>query len=198
MRKWLALVVISVCCWGSWALAQEEHHGEPRPQDATQEEKHDVATFIFHHVSDSHEFELEIPLNKTGHNPVIHLPIIRIPLKEGACPAGEEEPASLRAGCLDISITKHVLMMWIAAALLIILVLSSARRDRQSLVPHGTSANLLEMMVLFVRDELAVKNIGKEEGVRYTPYLLTIFPFILFMNLIGLFPLMSTPTAARA
>jgi F-type H+-transporting ATPase subunit a len=48
--------------------------------------------------------------------------------------------------------------------------------------------------VLFVRDELAIKNIGKEEGPRYTPYLLTAFFFILFMNLLGLFPWMATAT----
>ena len=50
------------------------------------------------------------------------------------------------------------------------------------------------MLVLFVRDELAIKNIGKEEGPRYVPYLLTAFFFILFMNLLGLFPWMATAT----
>ena len=50
------------------------------------------------------------------------------------------------------------------------------------------------MLVLFVRDEIAIKNIGKEEGPRYMPYLLTAFFFILFMNLLGLFPWMATAT----
>ena len=65
-------------------------------------------------------------------------------------------------------------------------------------MPHGTAANLLEMIVLFVRDEIAIKNIGKEEGPRYTPYLLTAFFFVLFMNLIGLFPELATPTSNLA
>jgi F-type H+-transporting ATPase subunit a len=56
-------------------------------------------------------------------------------------------------------------------------------------------SNALEMLVLFVRDEFAVKNIGPEEGPRYTPYLLTVFFFILILNLLGLVPWMATATA---
>jgi F-type H+-transporting ATPase subunit a len=69
-----------------------------------------------------------------------------------------------------------------------------SNRDKARLVPRGVGANMFEMLVLFVRDELAIKNIGKEEGPRYTPYLLTAFFFILFMNLLGLFPWMATAT----
>ncbi|MET0401672.1 MAG: F0F1 ATP synthase subunit A, partial [Cystobacter sp.] len=61
-------------------------------------------------------------------------------------------------------------------------------------VPRGVGANMFEMLIVFVRDELAIKNIGKEEGPRYVPYLLTAFFFILFMNLLGLFPWMATAT----
>lgn len=159
------------------------------------EEKDDVAGFIFHHVGDSPEYEIEIPLARNG-NPVFPLPIIRIPLKKGACRDTAEEPGLrlLANGCLDISITKHVLMMWISAALLFIVLLTGSHRDKTKLVPRGAGANLLEMMVLFVRDEIAIKNIGKEQAPRYTPYLLTAFFFILFMNLLGLVPEMATAT----
>jgi F-type H+-transporting ATPase subunit a len=90
------------------------------------------------------------------------------------------------------------MMMWIAAALLLVVLFAITPRDRRKLVPHGTWANLFEMVVLYVRDELAIKNIGKEEGPRYTPYLLSAFFFILFMNLLGLIPWMATATSNLA
>lgn len=158
-------------------------------------EGEDIPGFIFHHVSDSNEYELEIPLKKNGNNLILHLPIIRIPLTANACPKDVHQPASLSKGCFDLSITKHVLMMWLAAVLLIATFQFGAHRDKSQPVPHGTCANLLEMIVLFIRDEIAIKNIGKEEGPRYTPFLLTAFFFILFMNLIGLFPELATPTS---
>jgi F-type H+-transporting ATPase subunit a len=158
--------------------------------------KEDVAGYIMHHVADSPEYEFEVPLS--NNHVAIHLPQILIPLKEGACAmrATDHGPAhaGLMGGCLDMSITKHTVMMWIAALLLIGSVLIFSNRDKTKLVPRGTGANLFEMLVLFVRDELAIKNIGKEEGPRYVPYLLTAFFFILFMNLLGLFPWMATAT----
>ncbi|HEY1247989.1 MAG TPA: F0F1 ATP synthase subunit A [Nitrososphaera sp.] len=91
---------------------------------------------------------------------------------------------------IDLSITKHVLMMWIAAAL-VVLVFRYAFRE-QRIVPNG-AANLLEAMVVFFRDEVVLPNMG-EEGRRYLPYLLTVFFFVLFCNLLGLIPFAATPT----
>ncbi|HLM41797.1 MAG TPA: F0F1 ATP synthase subunit A [Microvirga sp.] len=159
-------------------------------------EKEDVAGYILHHVSDSNMLEIEVPLSR-NHIPV-PLPQLFIPLKAGACEPQATDHGTvvpgLGAGCLDLSITKHTVMMWLAAVLLIGSILVFSNRDKTKLVPRGTGANLFEMLVLFVRDELAIKNIGKEEGPRYTPYLLTAFFFILFMNLLGLFPWMATAT----
>ncbi|MEW5805830.1 MAG: F0F1 ATP synthase subunit A [Acidobacteriota bacterium] len=92
---------------------------------------------------------------------------------------------------IDISITKHVVMMWISSLVLIILFAVAFRR--KSATPKGLAA-MLEMMVQFVRDEIAIKNIG-EEGRRYTSYLLTTFFFILACNLLGLIPYGATATA---
>jgi F-type H+-transporting ATPase subunit a len=86
---------------------------------------------------------------------------------------------------IDLSITKLVVWMWIAAGLLVIAFAYAT--SRRSLVPKGFYS-LLESLVLFVRDEIAIKNIGEHDGPRYTGYLLTAFFFILFMNLIGLVP----------
>src|SRR6476620_2896830 len=85
---------------------------------------------------------------------------------------------------LDLSITKHVLMMWIAAAL-VVLVFRYAFREQRT-VPSG-AANLLEAIIVFLRDEVILPNMG-EEGRYYLPYLFTVFFFILFCNLLGLIP----------
>jgi len=169
------------------AYGQEEHHAGA---EAAAEEHHDVGAFIMHHVSDSNDYEFELPLNE-GQNPVIHLPKILIDLKPGACQA---EHPSLLEGCADLSITKHVVMMWIASLLLLVVALALSNRDKKKLVPHGAMPNIVELLVLFVRDEIAMKTIGKEHGRRYTPYLLSAFFFILFMNLLGLLPWMATAT----
>src|SRR5215813_5914933 len=91
---------------------------------------------------------------------------------------------------IDLSITKHVLMMWIAAAL-VIFVFRYAFREQRT-VPSGI-ANLLEAIVVFLRDEVVLPNLG-EEGKHYLPFHLTVFFFILFCNLLGLLPYAATAT----
>jgi len=96
-------------------------------------------------------------------------------------------PLGFRVGerQIDLSITKHVINMWIAAGILLI-VLALAVRKR-AVVPKG-GYSLVEMFVMFVRDEIAVKNIGHHADL-YTSYLCSAFFFILFMNLAGLLPI---------
>jgi len=91
---------------------------------------------------------------------------------------------------VDLSITRHVVMMWIAGALLIVLMRIAFRRPR--LVPSGL-AGLFESIVVFVRDEIVLASMG-ERGRPYLPYLLTVFFFILFCNLLGLVPYSATAT----
>ena len=183
MRKAMVLFVGLVA---SVAFASEPAEGE----------KEDVAGYILHHVSDSHELEIEVPLS---HNHIkFHLPQILIPLKAGGCALDATGHLLPGGSCLDLSITKHTVMMWLAALILIVAVLVGSNRNKNKLVARGTSQNLFEMLVLFVRDELAIKNIGQEDGPRYVPYLLTAFFFILFMNLLGLFPWMASATGNLA
>ena len=91
---------------------------------------------------------------------------------------------------IDLSISKHVLVMWVASALLILLLTVAFRRPQA--VPFGL-ANLFEAVVLFIRDEVVLPIMG-EDGRKFLPYLLTVFFFILFCNLIGLFPYSATAT----
>jgi F-type H+-transporting ATPase subunit a len=87
---------------------------------------------------------------------------------------------------LDASITKHVVFLWLSAVLLCILAIAVARRNSRKLVPSGFG-NLMEMVIIFVRDEIVLPNMG-QGGVKYMSYLLTTFFFILIMNLFGLIP----------
>jgi F-type H+-transporting ATPase subunit a len=92
---------------------------------------------------------------------------------------------------IDLSITKHVIWMWIAAGALVFVFLLAVRK--RSLVPRGFYS-LLESFVAFIRDEIAIKNIGEHHAHHYIGYLCSVFFFILFMNLVGLIPGGATPT----
>jgi F-type H+-transporting ATPase subunit a len=94
---------------------------------------------------------------------------------------------------LDISITKHVVFMWLAVLLLIITFIYVARSYKKSLVPRGVT-NLTELLIVFVRDEIVKPTIGKGYE-RFLPYLLTVFFFILTCNFLGLIPYGSTATS---
>lgn len=88
----------------------------------------------------------------------------------------------------SLGITKAVFMMLIAAAILIVGLCVLLRRPRSGTeVPKGMM-NAVEMLVLFVRDDIAIANMGEKWGRRFTPFLLTLFLFILTCNLLGLVP----------
>lgn len=82
-------------------------------------------------------------------------------------------------------ITVHLLMMVIGTILLLIVFLLMYRKDQR--VPTGIT-NALESVVVFIRDEVAIPNLGQKDGVLFTPMLCTLFFFVLFLNLIGLIP----------
>jgi F-type H+-transporting ATPase subunit a len=200
MRRWVWLSMVAVAMV---ARAQEGHgHASARDEpkasadahgkDSAQEEKEDTPSFILHHVSDEPEFGFQVPLSDKEF--FIKFPVWRIGLKEGACPAAKHAEAKLSQGCLDLSLTKHSFMLLVGGAVLVLLFAFGADRDPSQPVPHGPIQNLLELLVVFVRNEIAIPNIGRKEGPRYTPYLLSIFFFILTLNLLGLVPWASTAT----
>jgi F-type H+-transporting ATPase subunit a len=92
---------------------------------------------------------------------------------------------------IDMTPTKHVVMMWLASLLLVVAAASAVRR--KGVVPRGLY-NFVEMLVQFVRVEIAGKNIGAKDGDRFVPYLVTAFFFILFVNLFGMIPYAATAT----
>ena len=88
----------------------------------------------------------------------------------------------------SLGITKAVLMMLIASGILVVIAAVFLRRPAAGReAPRGMS-NALEVIVLFVRDEIAIDNMGEKWGRRFTPFLLTLFFFILVCNLLGLVP----------
>jgi F-type H+-transporting ATPase subunit a len=90
---------------------------------------------------------------------------------------------------IDFSVTKHVFMLWVVAALVFVVVTVTVRRylrqDRH--VPSGFM-NGLEAIVEFVRDSIVLPNVGRKWVNTWTPLILTFFVFILCANAIGLIP----------
>jgi F-type H+-transporting ATPase subunit a len=98
-----------------------------------------------------------------------------------------DEAASKKV--LDFSITRNVACMFMAITILLIIFLSisAAYKKRVGKAPKGLQS-FLEPLILFVRDDIAIPNIGVKH-LRFMPLLLTIFFFILLNNLLGMIPI---------
>ena len=94
---------------------------------------------------------------------------------------------------IDISVTKHVLMLWIVAALVSIFVIIPIRKyiKKEKPVPSGWM-NAIEAIVSFIRDSIVKPNMGSKFTDTWAPMILTFFFFILFANGIGLIPIFDT------
>lgn len=122
--------------------------------------------WILHHIMDSNQLEL---------------PFLSINLPH------------LELFGLDISITRFVVFMWFLAAILIIVLLLTSKKYKKTLVPRGF-VNVIEITIIFVRDEIVRATIRGEDQDRFLPYLLTTFFFILLANFFGLIPFSATVT----
>lgn len=90
----------------------------------------------------------------------------------------------------DFSITKNVVSLFISLLLLSFIFISIANRYRKypDKAPKGLQS-ILEPLILFVRDDIAIPGLGKKNYARFMPFLLTVFFFIFFNNLLGLIPI---------
>ena len=98
---------------------------------------------------------------------------------------------------IDISPTKHVVMMLIAALLCVLTLITAARSQARSAAsgrPPKGFANAIEAIVLYIRNEVIIPNVG-HRGEKFVPFCLTLFFFILFMNVLGLIPYGATATS---
>lgn len=120
---------------------------------------------IVHHIMDASE--IETPFG------TIHLP----------------EPGSWMLGPLDVTPTKHVVFLALTGSIVLALLLWAGRAAERA----GTSGrlkrrhNAIEAMVLFLRDQVVMPNVG-HGGERFAPFVITLFFFILISNLFGLLP----------
>lgn len=102
-------------------------------------------------------------------------------------------------GIFDMRITRWEIMMWIAALLCLVVFIPLARRIRNA--KYGSRSrwvNFWEVLISFVHDEIVEPNFDHHYVKKAMPYFLSIFFFVLFCNLLGLLPGMSTATGNLA
>jgi F-type H+-transporting ATPase subunit a len=162
------------------AAAQEDH---PRTVDVardavapgSQQEATENQIDIVHHIGNAHELELPF----VG---IVHLP--------------QWEPIHIGGLSIDLSPTKHFVFMLLAATIVALTFILSARavaRAQAQGRPAKGFAGTMEALALFIRQEVVLPNVG-HHGEGFVPYLLTLFFFILVMNLLGLLPWGATAT----
>lgn len=168
------------------AAAAQGEHATPAAEQATPAE----VDIITPHITDG--YEMELPYWKPPF--AQHVCIGRHVGEHGCGPLWD--PIHIGNLELQLSPTKHVVMLLLAASLAAIVLIGTARAHRRHTHevgrPKGFAAGM-EGMVLYIRNEVIMKNIGPH-GEAYAPYLLTVFFFLLFANLLGLIPYGSTAT----
>lgn len=120
-----------------------------------------------------------------SHSPLSHAmdhPTLEIPF------VGEIELGKINLGFVEFQLTRFMVMELVAAAIVIVLLVPYARHASRNFVSRGARNNLLESLVLFVRNTIARPSIGKHDADFFVPYLGTVFLFILVNNLLGLVP----------
>lgn len=140
------------------------------------EERHGLVEVVMDHIADSRTIDLQIPFG----------PKLEYTFPEWKIPIGDK--------FLDIGITKHVFWMWVSSLVLLAVVLLGTSRRKGEAVPKGPTNNIIETFVLFVRDDIALSNMDEHLAHIYTPYLCSVFFFILFCGLVGVLPYTATAT----
>jgi F-type H+-transporting ATPase subunit a len=178
-------------------FAQEGH-------SSGEETEFNASQVILHHVMDDHIWHL------WDHGGTIYLPVIVYSAEKGFDVFSSRHfydehhnivpyngyvlehnhiyLADSHKSVLDLSITKNVAMLLINAALLLLVFLAVAKgyEKNKGKAPTGIQA-FFEPIIVFVRDEIVKPNIGHHYE-KFLPYMLTLFFFILFGNLLGLLP----------
>ena len=89
---------------------------------------------------------------------------------------------------IDVSITKNVFSMLLSLVFLLTLFGAAGKSAKKNPgAPRGILA-FLEPIIVFIREDIIIPNVGEKKYKTYIPYLITIFFFIFFNNLLGLIP----------
>lgn len=100
----------------------------------------------------------------------------------------DEHHHATNAKPLDFSLTKNVVFIIFVGILMFLMFSKMAKNYKKNALPTGIG-RILEPIILYVRDDIAIPNIGKKHYKKYMSYLLTIFFFVWIINLLGLTPL---------
>lgn len=197
---------LALFCWVSLPAFAEAN---TNPEKHDQEEKFKPGSMIMEHIADGHEWHFFTLQNTDGsHKHIsIQLPVILYNTQHGFSifsfgrivhgdtylyyKLNEEHKIVTTDGSTfyDFSITKNVIQILISVTLMILIFFSVAKKYSSingHTAPKGLQ-NLMEVLVIFVRDEIARPMLGKKAN-KFLPYLLTIFFFIWINNMLGLFP----------
>lgn len=178
----------------------------------------DAGEMIIEHIVDAHEwhilayneFELTIPLPVIlwdegklvtfcscnfhhGHESYLGYKLMTEGVNKGKIVKVLDDGVTVDSSAkipLDFSITKNVVSLFISLLLLCFVFISIANKYKKNpeTAPKGLQS-LLEPLILFVRDDIAIPGLGKKNYARFMPFLLTVFFFIFFNNLLGLIPI---------
>ena len=198
------LLQISLVCTltlGFSAFASDEGHVE--------EKKFNISSMIFHHIQDAHEWHF----GTVGHTHLsLNLPVIlwsadrgvevfsfanlkshdhaaEAPIYNGYTLDHHGKIVSTEGRAFrNFSITKNVASLFLSVVILfaVFFTIAGAYKKRQNQAPSGIQS-FFEPIIVFIRDEIAKPNIGNKYE-KFLPYLLTVFFFIWFNNLLGLMP----------
>jgi len=174
--------------------------GDTNPAHTEGKKKFDISEMIFNHILDSHDFHL-------WGNKAIPLPCIFYDKENGLSmfmsskfDHGHHDvkgyhydhgkvtrPDGMKFW--DFSITKNVFMMLFVCTLLFLIFTRIAGRYKKNkgVAPKGIQS-FFEPLIIFIRDDIAKENIGEKHYMKYFPYIMAIFFFILGLNLFGLVP----------
>lgn len=196
---------------------EQDHNPEPsdhiHEEHSNQHKEFVPGEFVIDHIKDSHEWH--IITTPEGKHISVPLPIILYSKYQGLqffmssklahgheyknfyISHDDEYEGKIveRTGTgeiylpLDFSMTQIVFAMIFASIILMILFIRMGRiyKKKKLIIPSGLNG-FLEPMIVFIRDEVAIPNIGKEKHERFMPYLLTVFFFILINNIMGIIP----------
>jgi len=211
----IILFLLTILAASFTLYAEDENHQSAENSHETQtEEEFNANDFILDHIKDTHDWHLWT--NSHGHHVSVPLPVIlyskisgfHIFLSsrlahgneyKGFIISAENENAGKileidEAGevigiPLDFSITKNVAGMLVVVFLMLLVFTRMGKMYKQesSYIPKGIFG-FIEILIIFIRDQVAIPNIGEKKYVKYMPYLLTVFFFILINNLFGLIP----------
>ncbi|MFH2143564.1 MAG: F0F1 ATP synthase subunit A [Bacteroidota bacterium] len=129
------------------------------------------------------------PVVKGDRTYLMHLGKIYLADEKGEITYDEENNVT-NIKPLDFSITKNVVGMMVAAILVLLIFTSVARKYKKNPGRPKGLQSFMEPLIIFVRNDIAIPNIGEHKYQKYLPYLLTVFFFILINNIMGLIPIL--------